>query len=80
MDEVHKSEGGRKRKGAEVCMGRGKGGVEWLTCEAHVKGQQGVCVCVGVGVCMLVPTSIIRHRGLVRVPLLLEDNVAKLKH
>lgn len=52
MDEVHKSEGGRKWKGAEVCMGRGKGGGEWLTCElkirsyeAHVKGQQGVCVC-----------------------------------
>lgn len=42
------------------------------------KGKEGVLL--HVCVCLCEPTSIIRHRSLFSVPLVLKDNVAKLKH
>lgn len=80
-------EGGRKRGGEElkyIWEEEKEGEDGWPVSsklqgyEADVKGLQNVYMCACV--CEPVPTSVIRHRGLVAVPLLLEDDVAKLKH
>lgn len=79
-------EGGRERGGEELkyIWEEEEEENNLLTCElggykADVKGLQPARLCVCMSVCGI-HTSIIRHRGLIRVPLLLKANVTKLKH